>query len=82
MTEDEEPAETTRHHRRFEVLRKAHKVRDFWLELSVTVSGCTGEHCLRMLEEELAGERAKRRFDRFFPEPSVSYEPNRFQTSG
>ena len=77
MSEVEKAGQAARHHRRFELLREVNKVRDFQLVLSATVSGCAGEHRMRVLEEAVAEEKAKNGFDQFFPEPPVWYNPQR-----
>jgi len=74
--------EASRNHRRFEVLREMHKVRDFQLVLSATVPGCMGEYLMRMLEEAVAEEKAKKGFDDFFPEPLVLYNAQRTRPGG
>ena len=68
-------AEASRHHRRFEVLRKAHKVRDFQLVLCADVWDPVGEYAVRMLKEAVAEERAKGGFNVFLSEPLVIYRP-------
>ena len=75
MTEDEKTKEATRNRRQFRVLRKAHKVRGFQLELSAIVSGYTGECRLQMLKETIAKEKARKGFDASFSEPLVRYNP-------
>ena len=74
--------EASRHHRRFEVLREARKVRNFRLVLCVSVSGHGGESHIRTLEEAIAEEKARNGFDNYFSEPSVMYSPRRFHTAG
>ena len=70
-------AEGLRHHRRFGVLREAHKVRDFQLALNARVWDPAGEYSVRMLKEAVAEEKAKGGFDKFFSEPLVTYCPCR-----
>ena len=70
-------AEALRHHRRFRVFREVHEVRDFRLVLDANVWGPAGEHSLQMLREAIAEEGAKNGFDEFFPEPMVTYHPQR-----
>ena len=70
-------AETSRHHSRFKVFREAHEVRDFRLVLDANVWGPAGEHSLQMLRGAIAEEKAKNGFDESFPEPLVTYHPQR-----
>jgi len=69
--------EALRHRRRFEVLREAHKTRDFRLVLDAKVWDPAGEYSVRMLKEAVAEEKAKGGFDDFLSEPSVTYHPCR-----
>jgi len=57
MSRADTAEETSRHRRLFEVLREVHKVWDFGLVLSATVSGYVGEQRVRVLGEAVAGER-------------------------
>ena len=66
-----------RHHRRFEVLREVHKVRDFRLVLNAKVWDPAGEYSVRMLKEAVAEEKSKGGFDDFSSEPLVTYRPCR-----
>lgn len=72
--------EASRHHKRFEVLREARKVREFQVVLRANVSGHTGKDRVRMLEEAIAEEKAKNGFGENFPEPLVSYVPWMYHT--
>jgi hypothetical protein len=67
----------SRHRERFEVLREVRKMRDFQLVLHMRVWGRVGEYLVRTLEEAVAEEKAKKGFDKSFPEPSVMYNPQR-----
>ena len=69
--------EVQQHAERFDIFRKLHICRDFQLVLCVEVWEGAGEYALRLLEEAVAEERAKKRFDRFSPEPLVIYRPRR-----
>jgi hypothetical protein len=64
---------------RLEMLREVHKVRDFRLVLCANVWGCVGEYPVRILEEDVAEEKAKKGFDKNFPEPLVIYDPQEYQ---
>jgi hypothetical protein len=75
LSQAEREEEASRHHMRFEVLREVHKVRGFQLALCASVPGPVGEYPVRMLEEAVAEEKAKRGFDTIFSEPSVMYNP-------
>ena len=61
------------------ILREVHKVRAFRLVLCANVWGCVGEYPVRILEEAVAEEKAKKGFDKNFPEPLVIYNPQRYQ---
>ena len=76
----ESEAETVFHHRRFEVLREAHKVRDFQLVLCARVWGPVVDYSVRMLKEAVAEEKARNRFGDFLPEPLIIAEPCRRRT--
>ena len=69
--------EALRHRRRFEVLREAHKTRDFRLVLDAKVWDPAGEYSVRMLKEAVAEEKAKGGLDDFLSEPLVTYHPCR-----
>jgi len=69
--------EALRHRRRFKVFREVRGVRDFRLVLDASVWGPAGEHSLQMLKEAIAKERAKNGFNDFFPEPLMTYHPQR-----
>ena len=70
-------AEALVHHKRFKLFREAHEVRDFRLVLDANVWGPVGEHSVQMLKEAVAKEKAENGFDEFFPEPLVTYHPQR-----
>jgi hypothetical protein len=74
----ERAKEASQYHTVFEVLREVHKVRDFRLALRAEVSGCAGEYPVQILEEAVAEEKAKKGFDKFFPEPPVMYIPRKY----
>lgn len=70
--------EASWHHRRFEALRGAHKVRAFRLVLCANVWGCVGDsYPVRMLEEAVAEEKATKGFDDFSSDPLVMYYAHR-----
>ena len=75
ISQAEEAEQASQHHRRFELLREVHKVRNFRLVLSASVSGDVGGYLVRVLEEAVAEEKAKGGFDSFFSEPLVLYNP-------
>ena len=77
MSQAEINQEASRHHERFALLREVHKVRDFRLTLSASVSGALGEYPAQILERAVAEEKAKNGFDEIFPVPSVLYYPIR-----
>ena len=77
VSQGDREAEALRHHRRFEVIREVHKVRDFRLVLNAKVWDPAGEYSVRMLKEALAEEKAKGGFDNFLSEPLVTYHPLR-----
>ena len=74
--------EASHHRRRFDVLREAHKVRDFRLVLSVEVWGPVIEYSVRMLNQVVAEERANGGFDDFLLEPLVTCHPCRSRAAG
>ena len=80
LSQVESEAEAVRHHRRFEVLREAHKVRDFQLVLCAGVWGPVVDYSVRMLKEAVAEEKAKNGFGDFLPEPLIIAEPCRSRT--
>ena len=69
--------EAERHAKRFEFFRRLRRSQDFLLVLCVDVWEGAGDYALRSLEEAVAEERAKKRFNIFFPEPLVIYRPRR-----
>lgn len=73
ISQEEKAEEALRHCRRFELLREMRKVRDFELVLHADVWGPVGEDTVRMLEEAVAAEKAKKGFDDFSSEPLVTY---------
>jgi len=79
MSEADTEEETSRHSRRFEVLREVHKVRGFQLVLCAQVWDPVGEYSVRMLKAAVADERAKGGFDDFRLDPFVTYCPQRFR---
>jgi len=73
-----ERAEEVSYHRwRFGVLREVRKVRDFQLELCVSVWGYVGEEPVRILEDAVVEEEAKEGFSGLFSDPPVTYNPRR-----
>ena len=52
-----------------------HKVRAFQLVLCADVWDGVGKYVVRVLEQAVAAEKAKRGFDGLFPEPLVVYSP-------
>ena len=78
MSQAERLEEASRHRRRFEIFREAHKVLDFRLVLCANVWNYVEEYSVRVLEEILAEEKEKRGFDGFHYEPSVAYRPRRY----
>jgi len=82
LSEAARAEETSRHRRQLKMLRKLHKIRDFQLVLSASVSGCVAEYATRVLKEAVAEEKAKNGFDNHFPEPVVLYDPHRIQRPG
>ena len=71
----ERTKEAALHRRRFEILREAHKVRNFRLLLCAHVRGPVEEYSVRMLKEAVAEEKAHKGFDGFLSEPQVTYYP-------
>ena len=67
--------QSTQHHRRFELFREVHEVQDFSLILCASVWEPVVDHSVRMLEEAIAIEKEKGGFDRSFPQPSVTDNP-------
>ena len=67
MSQAEIAEKVLRHHKRFELLRKLHKVRDFRLTLSATVTGHMGEYPVQILKRVVAEKRQKRGLTMFFP---------------
>ena len=63
--------ENSQHRKRFELLREAHKVRDFKLELHVDVLEPGRDYAVQALKEAVAEEKARGGFSDSFPEPSV-----------
>ena len=80
MSQADIAEEASRHHRLFQVLREARKVRDFRLVLYAIVWGLEGEHHVRTLEQAVAEEKAKNGFNDSFPEPFVGYDPRTCRT--
>ena len=76
----ERAEEAVRNHERFEVLRAAHKVRNFQLVLCAEVWDPVVEYSVRMLKEAVAEEKAKVGFDDFLSEPLVLCHPQRSRT--
>jgi len=72
ISQAERMEEASRHHKRFELLREAHKVRDFQLVLCANVWGPIGKYSVRMLRQAVADEKAKKGFDGFSSDPSVT----------
>ena len=77
LSRTEREADASLHHKRFEVLCKAREVRDFQLVLHARVWGYVGERLVRMLEEAVAEEGAKKGFRGFSSGPLVTYNPQR-----
>jgi len=77
MSQAEEAEETSRHHRRFDLLRGVHNLRDFRLVLSAGVWDPVGEYSVRMLKEAIVAEKARGGFDGYLSEPFVTYYPRR-----
>lgn len=69
----ERTEEATLHHRRFEVFREVHKVRDFQLALCACVWDPAVEYSARILEEAVGEEKAQKGFDNFLSGPLVDY---------
>ena len=61
----------------FNLLREAHRVRDFQLVLFADACGSDVE-VMRMLKEAVAAEKALGGFNDFFPEPMVTIIPRSF----
>ena len=81
LSQAERAEEVSRHRTIFKVFREAHRVRDFRLELHVTIWGCIGEEPVRILEEAIAEERAENGFNDFLCDPFVDYNPQRSRLS-
>ena len=81
LSQAERAEEVSRHRIIFEVFREAHRVREFQLELYVTIWGCIGEEPVRILEEAIAEERAENGFNDFLRDPFVNYNPQRSRLS-
>ena len=77
LSQFERAEEASAHHKRFELLRELHKIRDFQVELRVSVWGPVGEYSVRTLEEAVAAEKERKGFDGFSSPPSVTYNPSR-----
>ena len=75
----EKAVEISRHRTRFEVFHEVYKVRDFRLELCVSVWGSVGEDAVRILEEAVAEERAARGYKNLLFDPWVTYNPQRIR---
>jgi len=75
MSPAEKEVETSKHNRRFELLREVHKVRGFRLVLGALTSGRMGEYPVQILEEAVAEGKEKKVFDDIFSEPFVMYSP-------
>ena len=75
MSPAEKEVETSKHNRRFELLREVHKVRGFRLVLSALTSGRMGEYPAQILEEAVAEGKENKVFDDVFSEPFVMYIP-------
>ena len=69
--------EVSWHHKRFELLREMHKVRDFQLELHYAPWDWSSEDLTLVLRQAVAAEKARGGFDDFFPEPLVTFAPYR-----
>ena len=74
--------ETSWHRRLFGVFREMHKTRNIRLVLCVDVWDRVGEHAVRVLEQAVAAEKARRGFGDVFPEPLVIYSPRRSRRDG
>lgn len=72
---DEVLMESAWHDRLFEVIRAIHQVRELQLVLRMEVLDRLGECVMRLMEDAVAAERAKRGFDSTFPEPLVIFRP-------
>ena len=77
LSVDEVAREARQHAKRFQAFRGLRGSQDFQLVLCVDVWEGAGDYALRLLEEAVAEERAKKRFNMFFPEPLVIYRPRR-----
>ena len=65
-----------RHRMVFEAFRKMHEVRrDFQLVLCVRIWGSVGEEPVRIVEEAVAEEKAKKGFSNLLSDPLVDYSP-------
>ena len=77
MSEVDRTEEASWHHRRFEVLREVRKARDFDLVLCAGVWESMREYAVGALKQAVAEERAKKGFEDFRSEPSVTYHLER-----
>ena len=77
MSQADKDDEALLHSWRFDVLREAHRVRDFRLVLCADIWDPVGEYAVRTLKEAVAEEKAKKGFDDFFSEPLVTHNPQR-----
>jgi len=66
--------EAALHHWRFEILCEVRKARNLRLVLRANVGDPVGEY-VRMLKEAVAEEKAQKGFEKFLPEPLVTYRP-------
>ncbi|KAF9647303.1 hypothetical protein BDM02DRAFT_3188131, partial [Thelephora ganbajun] len=71
--------EASRHHLRFNALRRMHEIQDFQLVLCTDVWDGIGKYSAEMLKQAIAAEKARgvfdNVFDNVFQEPSVIYSP-------
>ena len=72
LSQAERAEETSRHHKRFELLREVHNVRGFQLVLCADVWGPNGEYSVRMLRQAVAHEKMRDGFYEFSSDPSVT----------
>ena len=73
MSQAERAEEASRHHRRFELFREMHRVRDFQLFLCLNVWGSVEEYTVQALREAAAAERENGLSDGSYSEPVVAY---------
>ena len=69
--------EASLHRWRFEVIREVRKVRNFRLVMCANVWGHHGRYPVRVLEEAVAEEKARKGFGDFPSDPLVMYDPQR-----